>query len=258
MILTFIHSFQSELIKKKRSAAMWLVLLSALFMPGIVLLMRLISVETTYQENMSGHLWVMIYSRNWGAMGMFLLPLSIILFASMITNMEFKNNTWKQLHTTPQKLTTIFFAKFMVILLLLVQLFILFNIGIYLSAVVPSLFFKGIVYPADAYPFYKYLIGNLKFFVDCLPVIALQYLLSLQFKNFLVPIASGFALLVASLLALNWKYGYLVPYTYCPLNFGENRGLVDPSINIHLCAIIYFIAFMIVGYFLYIRKKEKG
>jgi lantibiotic transport system permease protein len=258
MILPFIHSFQSELIKKRRSSALWLVLLSSCAMPGLVTLVRLFDVSSTYAENNSHQLWDIIYTRNWGAMGMFFLPLSIILFASLITNLEFKNNTWKQIHTTPQNLSTIFFAKFAVILLLLLQLFIFFNIGIYLSAVFPSLVLRGIAYPVDPYPFSKFMIASLKFFVDCLPIISLQYLLSLLFKNFLVPIAVGFTLLIVSLLALNWKYGYLIPYTYCPLNFKENQGQVDPSVNIHVCAAVYFVIFLVAGYILYIRKKEKG
>ena len=256
---SFIYSFQSEMLKKKRSAASWLVILSALFMPSIVLFARMISpIYLAYRENNSKRAWDIIYMRNWTAMGMFFLPLAIILFASLITNIEFKNNAWKQLHASPQKLSTIFFAKFAVIIVMLLQLFIVFNIGIYLSSIIPAAIFKGVPYPTAPYPFQQYFKSNFKFFIDCLPVVALQYLLSLQFKNFLVPIAAGFALLIASLLALNWKYGYLVPYTYCPLNFRENRGKVDPAINIHACSVIYFTALTIVSYFLYIKKKEKG
>ncbi|MCW3084813.1 MAG: hypothetical protein JWP12_2179 [Bacteroidetes bacterium] len=258
MITSFIHSFQSELIKKRRTAASWLMLMSALFMPALIIFMRMISFDSTYKEVGLKHFWEMIWFRNWAAMGMFFLPLSIILFASLITNLEFKNNTWKQLHTTPQSLTVIFFSKFAVIMLMLIQLFIVFNIGIYLSAIVPSVLFRAVAFPAQPFPFYPYLKGSFKFFIDCLPIVALQYLLSLMFKNFIVPIAAGFGLLVASLLAMNWKYGYLVPYTYCPMNFKENQGKIDPSIHLHTCALIYFVVFMIAAYILYIRKKEKG
>jgi len=257
-MISFIHSLQSEFLKTRRSAASWLVVLSALFMPGIVLFARIISPTTTYFESKSKHIWQIVYTRNWGAMGMFFLPLAIILFTSLITNIEFKNNTWKQLHTTPQRLSTIFFAKFTVVMVMLVQLFILFNIGIYLSAVIPSLFLKAVDYPITPYPYHVFLKATAKFFVDCLPIVALQYLISLRFKNYLVPIAGGFALLVASLLALNWKYGYIVPYTYCPLNFKENQGQVDALVNIHICAVCYFVVFTVAGYVLYITKKEKG
>jgi len=258
MITSFIHSFRSELIKKRRTAASWLMFMSALFMPALVVFMRMTSFDGTYKEVTSPHFWEFMWFRNWAAMGMFFLPLSIILFASLITNLEFKNNTWKQLHTTPQSLTVIFFSKFAVIMLMLIQLFIVFNIGIWLSAMLPSVLFRAVAFPTVPYPFLIYMKGSLKFFVDCLPIVALQYLLSLMFKNFIVPIAAGFGLLIASLLAMNWKYGYIVPYTYCPMNFKENQGKMDPTVDLHACAIIYFVVFMIAAYILYIRKKEKG
>jgi lantibiotic transport system permease protein len=94
-----------------------------------------------------------------------------------------------------------------------------------------------------------------------LPIIALQYLISLQFKNFLVPLSVGLGLLVAALIATEWKYGYIIPYTYCPLNFMTFRKEAAPvfqSINIHLWAFNYFIFFIIIGYLLYIFQKEKG
>ena len=257
MITSFIHSLQGEFIKKRHTAASWLVILSALFMPGLVVFMQFISFDDAYKISHSGHTWAIIYSRNWSAMGVFFLPLAIILFASLMTNMEYKNNTWKQLHTTPQSLTTIFFTKFIVIMIMLVQLFVIFNIGMYLSGIIPSFVWKAVPFPED-FPFEKFMTGSFKFFIDCLPVVALQYLMSLQFKNFIVPIGAGFAILIASLIAMNWNYGYIMPYTYSPMNFKENQGKIDPSVNLHLWAIIYFVVFMIAAYILYIRKKEKG
>jgi hypothetical protein len=63
---------------------------------------------------------------------------------------------------------------------------------------------------------------------------------------------------VASLLAMNWKYGYLIPYTYCPLNFKENQGKVDASVYLHVLALGYFVLFTVISYLLYIHKKERG
>jgi len=258
MISSFVHSFQSEWLKKRHTASAWIVVLGAFFMPVIVLIMRLKDHDITCKENQIKQLWFLYYNRNWQAMGMFLLPLMLILSTSLITNTEFKNNTWKQLHTTPQRYATIYFAKFSVILVMLLQLFILFNIGIYLSVVLPSLAYRDVPWPEAAYPVRSYLRGTSFFFIDCMPVIALQYLLSLKFKNFIVPIGVGFSLLVVSLLALNWKYGYIFPYIYLPLNFNENRSFVDPAMNRHYWAVGYFAVLMIAGYVFYVSKKEKG
>lgn len=227
-------------------------------MPFLVLIIRLISPDIASLEANNKHFWGMMHYRNWVAMGMFLLPLTLILATSLITAIEFKNNAWKQIHTTPQSFSNIFFAKLTVILTMVLQLIVLLNIGIYLSAIIPSVVFKTVPFPVEQFPLMKYLKSSLFFFIDCLPVLALQYLLSLQFKNFLASIGIGFALLVVSLLALNWKYGYIVPYIYLPLNFEENQNYVDQSINRHWCAFIYFIIITILNYLLYIFKKEKS
>jgi hypothetical protein len=260
MELSFIHSFQSEWLKKRRSAAAWLTITGGFFIPAIVLVNRFIDAELLYAENTSPHLWEAVYNKCWQFMALFLLPMGVILAASLITQLEFKNNTWKQLHTTPQRLTTIFFAKLMVILIMMLQFFILFNIGIYLVGALPSLFFRKVPYPAEAIPFTAILTANSKFFLDCLPIIALQYLISLQFKNFLVPVGAGLAMYVTSMIGISWKYGYILPYAYCALNlnFMKNKAAINAATNIHIWALGYFIVFSVLSYFFYISKREKG
>ena len=191
-------------------------------------------------------------------MAFFLLPVGVILASSLITQLEFRNNTWKQLLTTPQKLTSIFFAKLLVIMVMMFQFFILFNTGIYLSGIIPSLLFSNVSYPKEPIPFSGFLQWNTWFFIDCLPVIALQYLLSLQFKNFLVPIGAGLAIFLAAVIANSWQYVYLIPYSYCMVSFMRSQGRFSSTIPIHLLAIGYFLFFTIASYVLFIVKKEKG
>lgn len=258
MVKSFINSFQSEWLKKQHTASSWMIIICAFFMPLFVLIIRLISPDLASQDTSNKHFWGMMGYRNWVAMGMFLLPLTLILATSLISSIEYKNNTWKQIHTTPQRFSIIFFSKLSVIIVMVLQLFILFNVGIYFSSIIPSLIYKSVPFPAEKFPFMFYLRTNIYFFIDCLPVLAFQYLLSLRFKNYLVSVGIGFALLVVSLLALNWKYGYVVPYIYLPLNFEENQNYVDQSINRHCCAFIYFAIITILNYLLYIFKKEKS
>ncbi len=258
MITTFIHSVQSEWLKKKRSAAFWLTFIGGLFIPLIIFIARIAEPEKLAAEQAEPEFWKIHFGNSWQPMAMFLLPFGIILVTSLVTQMEFKNNSWKQLHALPQSLTTVFFAKLTVILLMMLQVFVLFNIGIYLSGVLPSLFFKDVLYPAADFPFMGFLKGNTKFFIDCLPIVALQYILSLQFKNFLVPIGGGLAIYIASMISMNWKYAYLLPYTYCPLNFIGRILRGTQPMSIHLLALCYFVVFTVIGYLLFINKKEKG
>jgi lantibiotic transport system permease protein len=256
----YIHSLQSEWIKTRRSTASWLVIIGAFFIPLIIVTMRLIKADRLPGIYNSVDFLERTFVQNWQVMAFFLLPMGVILATSLITQLEYRNNTWKQLHTTPHGYSTIFFAKLTVIILMMLQFFVLFNIGIYLSAAIPALLVKGISMPVKLFPYLFFLKTNALFFVDCLPIIALQYLVSLQFKNFLVPLGFGIGLLVAATFAASWQYGYIIPYTYSLFNFFEMSSIKEgPSraVNFHWVAVGYFIAGTIASYILYINKKDK-
>lgn len=194
-------------------------------------------------------------------MAIFLLPMGVVLATSLITQIEYKNNTWKQLHTTPLSLTTIFFSKLAVIIVMMVQFFVLFNIGVYLSAVIPYLLVSGVPYPKAPLSYSYFLEQNLLYFIDCLPIVALQYLMSLKYKNFLVPVGVGFVFWVGALASLSWKHGYIIPYTYCMffyLQSGVENKATILYFNFHFLALGYFAVITMVSYVLYITKKEKG
>jgi len=258
MIPSFVHSFQSEWLKKKRSAAVWLVMIGGFFIPAIMLIARFNDFNNLATHNGSPQVWEMLYKKCWQFMGLFLLPMGVIMATSLITQIEFRNNTWKQVHATPQKLTNIFFSKLLVILTMMMQFFILFNLGIYLTGIIPALLFKKIPFPNQSITLMFLIKQNLPYFISCLPVIGFQYLIGLQFKNFLVSIGAGLGLLVAALIAIPWKFGYIIPYVYSAYTFLASNGVSNPLANIQVWAIGYFILFIVVGYILYINRREKG
>lgn len=253
MPLTFLHSFQSEWMKHKHSAAVWLTVAGGAFMPVVILMRRFYYFDELASSNSAANIWELLYHNSWQFMAIFLLTMGVILVTSMIGQLEYRNNTWKQLHTTPQSLTTIFFAKFALILVMLLQFFILFNIGIYLEGVIPALLVKKVPFPAAPFPFVAYLAGNGKFFITCLPVIALQYLLSLQYRNFLVPVGVGMGMYIFSVMAVNWEYGFTIPYIYSIYSF--NGQYTD---RIYIFSVAYFLLIGLAGYLLFIYKRERG
>ncbi|HEY5824485.1 MAG TPA: ABC transporter permease [Cyclobacteriaceae bacterium] len=261
MTLSFIHSFQSEWMKKKRSLASWLVIIGGFFTPAIVVVVRLVHYDSLPTIYANPIFWQSHWRTSWESVAIFLLPIGVIMATSLITQIEYKNNAWKQVHTAPLSLPTIFFSKLSVIVVMMLQFFVLFNIGIYLSAVIPYLVISGVPYPADAIPFLSFLKQNGLYFVDCLPIIALQYLLSLKYKNFLVPMGAGFLLWIMALGSLVWKYGYTIPYSYVIYNYLADEPVskaAKPELDIHLLAIGYFVGITIISYILYVTKKEKG
>lgn len=257
----FVHAFQGEWLKKKRSLASWLVIAGSFFTPVVVIVARLVNRDRLQQLYSADGFWTQLWKNSWESMAIFFLPMGAILATSLITQIEFKNNAWKQVHALPIGLPTIFFSKLAVVILMMVQFFVLFNVAIYMSAVVPYALVGGVPYPKAPIPYAAFLKDNMLYFVDCLPIIAAQYLLSLRFRNFLVPVGVGFLAWVAALASLPWKFGFVNPYTYCTLNYlKDNPGgkAVVPAVDFHSLAIGYFLLFTVIGFFLFVTKTEKG
>lgn len=261
MVAAFTHSFQSELLKSKRTVAFWTVVAGAFFTPAIVTLIRLINYDTLPKVYSSPEFWTIHWRNSWESMAMFLLPLGVILIISLLTQLEYRNNTWKQLHTLPLSFTTIFISKLAFITMMVILYLLLFNVGIYVSAIIPYLVVRGVPYPQGAFPLQYFLQQDLYYFVDCLPIVGLQYLLCLVTRNFIVPMGIGFMFWIASLASLSWKYGFVAPYTYgmyTYLSSGVVNKAIIPDMNVHLIALGYFVVFISLSYVLYLKKHDKG
>jgi hypothetical protein len=261
MTAAFVHAFQGEWLKKKRSLASWLVVVGGVFTPALIILARLVYRERLPQIYAADGFWTLLWKNSWESMAIFFLPMAAILATSLITQIEFKNNGWKQVHALPIGLATIFFSKLAVVLLMLAQFLVVFTAAIYMSAVVPYLLVSGVPYPKNPIPYADFLKDSLLYFVDILPIVAAQYLISLRFKNFLVPVGVGFVTWVAAIGLLRWKFGFLVPYSYCMFNFLKNEPgskAAVPPVNFHWLAIGYFVLFTVAGFVLFVTKREKG
>ncbi len=259
MKITILNSIKSELLKIQHSAALWLVGIGAIFIPVIMLLMQFAFPEKTAEKNLSDNFWEGYFNESWQSMALFLFPMGIILVTSLLTQLEFKNNAWKQLYTTPQPMSFIFISKQKVIFILMFGFLLLFNLAIYVSVLIPALIHPKISMPPEQLPILFFIKSSLIFFVDSLPIIALQFLISMRFKNFLASVGVGFALIIASMFAISWKYGYTIPYTYISLNYFNNIGIPRTSVsNIHLLSVAYFLLITFVSYFMYINRTEKG
>jgi lantibiotic transport system permease protein len=254
-----VAAFKSEWLKKRRSLSVWLVLVGSVFTPLITLLIAIKNRDKLPAQYAAEAFWETYWNQCWQPMSFMLLPLGIVLATSLIAQLEFKNNTWKQVHASPQPLTTIFLSKFAVQLTMLIQLFLLFNLFVYLSALVAPLIFAEVPFPSATLPWGEIAQYNFKIFIDCLPIVALQFLLSLQFKNFLVPVGAGMFIWLLGTLVLSWEYSYLLPYLYPAFDqiVGQG-GSVNNIPDIHLLAIGYFIIFLTTAYIFYIRKADKG
>lgn len=256
---SFIYNFQSEWLRKKRSLASWLVITGGVFLPLISTIAALVYPKETIGKYDPKMFWEFLYNSNMQLMAFFLMPMGAILTTSLITQLEHKNNTWKLLHSLPVSYSNIFLTKLVLILIMLVQFFIILNICIWLSGTIPCLLIPSLSYPTVHFPWNYYLNNSLEYFIGLLPVVALQYILGMMFKNFLVPFGVGMSLFVCGLFALKWEYAYTLPYNFTPLHNLQHTGsVIKTPLPLHSIAFIWFGILVLVGFLLYLNKKDKS
>ena len=260
--MSFIISTKAELIKTKRSASFWLSLIGSAVIPLIFFLMYV--VEPKNSERFQVKPWELHFTQGWQAFAAFLLPMFVILICSLIPQIEYKNNTWKQVFASPQSVGNIFFSKYLSIIMMILFLFLMFNIFMLLSGAVPNLFVPEYTFLQNSIDWGALLKLNFKTFVSLLGIISIQYWVGLRFKNFIVPIGIGLGLLVCSMILLPWEHVDKVPYAF-PLrtfmtSITESKNeLAGPLLQNHeLNSIGYFIFFTIIAFLDMRFRKERG
>lgn len=255
---TYLHSLQSEWHKTKKSAAFWLVLVGGLFIP---LLMTIVQSVYSYKfsPNVLGKkYWNWLFNNSWESMAILLLPAGIIMATSLIAQIEFKNNTWKQVFATPQPFSTLFLAKKTMVVFLLLLFFFINLVGFLLSGYLPSLWTGG---GMPNFPPIKAILHlNLQFFVSSLPLVAVQFFIAMRFKNFLISIGMGIGFIVLSIFAFSWKYGYLIPFSHIGMVFtqltGKPRYPADTNLMLH--SVLWFSGLTLAHYIVYLAQKERS
>ncbi|HKC37143.1 MAG TPA: ABC transporter permease [Chitinophagaceae bacterium] len=258
--MNFFISASAELIKIKRSASLWICFLGAGFIPLIFFLNYALQPERNLPRLVMFP-WAIHFGIGWQAFSSFLLPMFIILICSLIPQIEFKNNAWKQVFASPQPLTNIFFSKFFIIIMIIVFLFVLFNFFLAMSAILANLIVPKYGFLKSHFDLVTMWKLNWHIFLSVMGMIAFQYLLSLRFKNFIAAVGIGLALLIASLVAIPfWDHADTLPYAYPMLtmrNFASKTNQVSLP-NHEIYSVLYFIGFTLLAFLDMKYRKERG
>ena len=258
--MSYTISLRTEILKTKRSAALWVCFLGSGFIPAIFTLAYCFNPKGAMPK-LQSHPWESHFSQGWQAFSAFLLPLFVIIVCSMIVQIEYRNNTWKQVFASPQSIGNIFFSKYSTILLMILFLFIMFNFFMIGGAILANLVHEKYTFLSSALPYELILKLNLKSFVSLLGIISIQYWLSLRIKNFIVPIAIGLGLLITALVIQGWQHIYKMPYAFPFLTFFSvaKDGLTGRLLlNHELNSIGYFIFFTVLAFLDMRYRKERG
>ncbi|MBV9991802.1 MAG: ABC transporter permease [Alphaproteobacteria bacterium] len=257
--MAFTDSLRSEWLKTRRSLASALVIVGAGFTPAVVIGARLLHADRIAALSARPDFWPALWHNCWESMAIFFLPMGAILTAALVTQIEVRNNAWKQVHVLPLTPAVVFLSKLAVIVGLMAQFVALFVAGVYLAGALPALA-AGTAIPPE-FPLASFAHEAAFYFLDALPVVAIQYALGLRFKSFLVPVGAGFLAWVAALAALASKWGAMLPYAYTMYDFlkDDRHGKAAvPPFDIHAAAALWCAAALVVGFVLFVTKREKG
>ena len=251
-------SVASEWLKQRRSLAGYVVIGSACFVPSIVFLSRFRQVDALPGLYRSAGFWDTLWRQSWEAMALMILPMAVMLLASLLAQVEYRSNAWKQTFTTPQPIAAIFAAKLAVLLALVAGLIACFNAAIYAAGTAPALLFAHVPYPVPVRVGH-FLARDLSFFADVLPIVSLQFVLAILLRSFLAPLAIGMALWVLSVGTISWQYSWTLPYSAATLDYllVEYRRPLELPVSPPAIASAYAVLFTGVGYVLYARKRER-
>lgn len=257
------QSITAEWYKIKNTPIVWVVIFAGIITSIIVSGVYLINVIGTVDLGINP--WESFLSKSFAANSIFIMLPFIILMTTYMCHLEIQSNGWKFLYTLPLKRTEIYLSKlFVIVLLFFIALIIYFVVAIGVGYLV------DFIYPEFEFRYYSPNLGSFlenifKLFLSLLGVIGFQYWLSLQSKNFILPIGVGLIGFVIGFLlfASNSQYGQYFPFSF-PMfikkfkmvkNSGGSAGTWYQVSG--MISVLVFFGFTILGVFQNRKKNIK-
>lgn len=240
---TFVNVMRSEWLKMRKSNIWLLIFVSPV-------LSALIGLGQTLDEGMP---WLMLFAVMASLHSMLFLPLLTGVFAAFVCRYEHAGGGWKQLLSLPLSRSTLYWSKFLIVVLLLAVTQLLF-----LAAVMIVGLLKGVQTDMPWEILLRSVFGG---WFATLPLAALQLFVSVAWASFAAPLAVNVIFTIPNMLILNSeKYGPYYPWAQPALSMllvSENSfGAFNVSFETLLFVICgSFLVFALSGW-IYFRRKE--
>jgi hypothetical protein len=254
--MNLLISFRSEILKTKRTPSFYLTIITAAIIPLMFLLD--VCFDGVSEPNRKDSLNA-FFRQGFMMTGVLIFPMFVILVCTLLPQIEYKNNTWKQLFASPQTMPTLFFAKFLNVHLLILTYLVTYNIFMAIAIVAvhfidPALHLLN--QPLDGTAL---LTKNVNSYLAVLAVSAIQFWIGFHFKNFIVPIAIGIALWFAgSMMLLEFRSASAAYFPYSYLGFTTFPQYKSKIAEIELRSATYAVVFLIIAFVDFRRRRLKA
>lgn len=246
-------SLRSELLKTKRTASFYLTVLAAVFGPLMSLLdIILDGVDDEHRNTLLNEM----FTRRFQVTGLMVLPVFIILISTLLPQIEYRNNTWKQVLASPQKKSSVFFSKLVNIQILVLLFLGLTQLMMLITAVIthfahPSLHL--LQQQVDGKLVAMILVNS---YVASLGMAAIQFWLGLKFRSFIAPIGIGVACwFVGTILVVQVKSSVVGYFPYSHAAYGNVPNFTNKFTSIGWISIVYAVVFLVIGFLDFRRKR---
>ncbi|MEL6834431.1 MAG: ABC transporter permease [Bacteroidota bacterium] len=248
--------FSSEIIKLKRSAVWYILLLGVALTATGVFIGHLLDAHNMVKINIDP--WDRYFRAALAIFNLFIVVPYTVLLVSAVIFVEQRANAWKYLYTLPFSRGRFFLTKWV-----LVALLYLVSILFLLTGVVLSGYLLDILRPEYEFIYYRpqfaYLLQEMgHFFLASLGLIGFQYWLSLRFRNILIPLGIGvFGFVFGIIMSVtSQKLALYLPYSLPMIvrdfDMFRNEHIQDSFIsglnNVEVHSILIGLAFLLLGY----------
>lgn len=257
----YLTALKAEFIKKRKTGTYSIAIILGFLLPVIYLIVQLFSEGEDSVPGIPFNYYNQIISLFLDGFGYFFFPLLIIITAAKITHIDHKNRGWDLMETQPLSKFSIYFSKLTVLLIGNLIAIISFLMSSFLVGWILSHINKVDVSAQMNIPFgYMSQLG-IRLFVAGLFLSGIMLLISIWFKNFIIPILIGFFAMIGSLI-LSSNFGkekMWNPFTVLKqtTEYGEGSSLNHFFLYTEIISLIGFVAITIIGFIYYKNKTFK-
>lgn len=255
-----LRSVDVERRKTRNSAALWLSVVGAGFLPVVFVLIYWFKPAAGFpppQAPADYNGWNVWLGRAWGVASAVFLPFYVVLINALVVNIEHRNNTWKYVFTQPVPRWAVWVGKLLVVQGLVVLCFLLFDGFLLVSGYAMGLVNEKFALHNHAPEWPLLAKITLKMYVATLGMAGLHYWLANRFKNLVMPIGLALGGLIITSLMLRWEYVDWFLYAHPTLSMRSVAVDKDgPLLARHeWISLGYFVLLTGLGYLDLLRRR---
>jgi len=252
LTMSILTSLRSEILKTKRTISFYFTLVGAAIVPCIYLInVAFDDISETRKDPFNA-----MFKVSAEVNGLVFFPLFVVLICTLMPQMEYKNNTWKQVFASPQTKANIFIAKFLNIHMLLLVFLVANHAFMFLVAVATHFIMPDLNLLNQPLNGHTLLVNSANSYITIFAICAIQFWFGLRFRNFIVPIALGLALWITGTLMVFEYHSVYAKYFPYSFHIFANATQVKSQLNqVEWTSLAYSILFLALGFIDFSRRR---